>query len=561
MLIKKIIGLVIIILIVTVQSSAAVNNDTYMNTTAINENLTDENPTNLDTTYEYKKVSINPIGVNLDKIDDNWIGKYMWTDEFITKNLGKFSPPSVRKRKWYNFFGWLVDCIRYGFYCIAYALGCIIMALGWLVYSIAWLLVTIVWSVYAVIMTIANKDKTDEFVDKLEKGSFFNTDNRNVTVTDPEKVMGESKSRELSKLSNLLKNYSPVDFEYSDIENDTDFNPDDPGILEYSILKDGRHLITKQNGTTPDRHNNKECLNYTYEDCFNNLNSTNLDKSKKCSDSINLNNCSDSTLLVNSSNSINCRNSTFLENCLSVTNSSSCNGCENSHNLSNCSNCNDCSGLSSCFNCKCSNNCFNSTNVFSMNNRHNENRRNDGFLVVLSTKNVLDVNGDHHKVPEPYYTMSDSELQELLNNATKSYNSFKEANEKFKKATIWMEVIGGIGIGVTLLSGTIAAVMGALGCAPGQATANIANTESVTSKPAFDSGWAGAKWAMKALQGTRTMLALETVAGASEIAAHIMTGFYFSKESEEDDYDDNCKKSQSEIGFRNQYKILVNNVN
>ncbi|MDR1819087.1 MAG: hypothetical protein LBR15_02430, partial [Methanobrevibacter sp.] len=132
----KFIGCFVIFLILSVNLVSSANNQTNNNdlndnrtnsmvsdSSRINNNVTDNNCSDDLTTYNYSGVYIDLPNVPTPlKIDDNWAGEYILIDAFLSDLGIHWNPPSVRTKKWYNFFAWLGDVIVYGLYVIWFAL-------------------------------------------------------------------------------------------------------------------------------------------------------------------------------------------------------------------------------------------------------------------------------------------------------------------------------------------------------------------------------------------------------------------------------------------------------
>jgi hypothetical protein len=169
----KFIGLFIIVLVVSLNFSGSC---LYAEE---NKGLGDINKADINSTNGTNSSDINYIQVNLsgqlpyymspsqlgddftnDVIDEPYMAKpVMNTPNY---NPPRWNPPGVRKKHWYNFFGWLWDCCCYGFYClwfgiactaytIAYAVVCVGYAVWFTIQMVAWFFVIIVWVPVAIV--------------------------------------------------------------------------------------------------------------------------------------------------------------------------------------------------------------------------------------------------------------------------------------------------------------------------------------------------------------------------------------------------------------------------
>jgi hypothetical protein len=142
---SKCIGLFIIVLVVSLNFSGsylyAERNDTSGNSSS-NSNSTDaindSNIIQLNLTGQVPYYdSLSQLG-SYNKVSKPWMAKpVMHTPDW--------NPPHVRNRHWYNFFGWLWDCIKYGLYCIWYPIEVIGYAIWFMLQMIAWFFVVVVW--------------------------------------------------------------------------------------------------------------------------------------------------------------------------------------------------------------------------------------------------------------------------------------------------------------------------------------------------------------------------------------------------------------------------------
>jgi hypothetical protein len=593
----SIIGMIMIYLILSVSCISASENSTSGNNSTdprSDNNLSSGNDIDTLTTYEHKSIGMNNLNVNSGvEILDNWAGSFIWLPNFIDKTLGKFHPPNIRSRHWYNFFGWLGDCIKYGLYCIGYAIGCIVMFLGWVVYGVGWLVITAVWSVYCLATLIVNLCLMSNNVDEID--GFLNEPfkfvDENITVQDPEKIMFNYKldifSNNNAKINNL--NIPSInDLIDPTVDNDTnksnsiignnsgddDFNPDDPGILEYTIIKGGDHLVTKQNGTTPDRHNNINSSNYVYEDCKNNLNSNNLTNSNNlinCNNTQRSNNGNNSNRIMDSSNFSDLTNCFNLMNCFNLKNSVNDSNCRNSNNLTNCINvdnsndsinCRDSSKLSNCLNCENTDNSTNSTNVKNLDNRHNEQRQENGWLKTITTENVPDVNGNLHTTSELYYTMSLSSLESFKSDVFDKVDKLSKTLAKTQKISSVTETIGGVLVGVSL----IVSVACTLLSVPSEGAADAAAATEEASSNSANPVIKALKFLWKGVMRFRNfnlaekifVVGIPVLAGGAEAGAHIYFGTQvLDKEHDLAGEENGLDMIKNEIDFRTEYMIKV----
>jgi hypothetical protein len=426
------------------------DNNTNNNTNNTSNNSDDD----LSTNYVYK-VMWSDVSYNIvqpPEILDNFAGPYILIDMFIDMILGKFNPPHIRTKHWYNFFSWLGECILYGLYCIYYAISCVLLFVAWVVYSVGWLIVSVIWSIYYLVMQIviffmsnAIKESINNLANQTANYKYNST---NRTAIDPEKVMGKF-------YNNIFHNTSGEN-NSSILGDGLLFYPVDPLNINPNINNSNNVIITnndivmddtnKTNDTVvydvynsiigsdiPDENGNINCTNVTNStNCINSNNIINSDNvvnsnyvsnsngianSSNIINSINVTNSSNVTNsntiigsnniiksnIISSSNDINDSNNlNGINNSINLNNSVNSINLKDSDNLINCNNitnssnsigCNDSALLINCINSRNATNCSNSTYVFDMENRTNEYRKPDGYLHVLSTEYCKDGNG------------------------------------------------------------------------------------------------------------------------------------------------------------------------
>jgi hypothetical protein len=153
---SKCIGLFIIVLVLTIEFNGGCLYAEDGNNTSGN-NTTDENIIQINLTGQTPYYDSPSHLGNANKITDIWMKKpVMHTPDW--------NPPNVRSRHWYNFFGWLWDCIKYGLYCIWYPIEVIGYGIWFTLQMIAWFFVIIAWLPVAIVESIINiKDFVNAF--------------------------------------------------------------------------------------------------------------------------------------------------------------------------------------------------------------------------------------------------------------------------------------------------------------------------------------------------------------------------------------------------------------
>ncbi|MDR1820040.1 MAG: hypothetical protein LBR15_07335 [Methanobrevibacter sp.] len=216
---NKLLGLIMIVLMVTVNSNMAnavesdnLNNEidnSRNNLFNIPENTSDTNYTVLENDSILVTQNVNSFKSvpTIDKHNyDEWMKFPTW-DPWM-----KWHPPGIRAKKWYNFFGWLADCICYGLYCIAYALSNVAYAIFYAIMIIVWAFVELLWAIYSLIMILLHLDDYNNSIDYLQAGADNMETKIESHIVNPEDLSSANNNGfdavEWSKSFNALENTS-----------------------------------------------------------------------------------------------------------------------------------------------------------------------------------------------------------------------------------------------------------------------------------------------------------------------------------------------------------------
>lgn len=102
------------------------------------QNMTLKDLSNV-TTFDVEKLKTE--ASNQAKADSDLGMKFEDWNPWIKPNMAPgWHPPGIRSKKWYNFFGWLGDCIKYGLYCIKFGISTALFWIGFAISMLAYIL-------------------------------------------------------------------------------------------------------------------------------------------------------------------------------------------------------------------------------------------------------------------------------------------------------------------------------------------------------------------------------------------------------------------------------------
>jgi hypothetical protein len=255
----------------------------------------------------------------------------------------KFNPPSIRQRKWYNFFAWLGDTIAYGAYCIGYGIK---------------------YAGYSVWYGIQYVGAAFDYIGRAMNFGTHSLNRMNDVIT----------------YSNHLKSNNPLSNKTIGLVTNNDSSEAFRDGLLFNILN--FNINTNTNTTNMTNNSNNTTNNIIDSNTTNNTNTTN-----NITDTTNNNTTTNSNITdtPDINGNVNCINAIGSYNCTNVTNALFCINVNNSRDIQYITNSNfifDSEHGDNNINCANSsyfNNCINCTGIRNNNNKTNEYRDNDGW--------------------------------------------------------------------------------------------------------------------------------------------------------------------------------------
>jgi hypothetical protein len=282
----------------------------------------------------------------------------------------KFNPPSIRQRKWNNFFAWLGDNIRYGAYCIGYGIK---YAAYSVLYGLKYVGACFDYMYRSLKYVTDSVSKTNEFIEYSN-----NISNSNIFIYNKIKMITNNDTTEALRDGLLynIRNFKivPNNNETINNTNNTINNTNDTII---NNITNNTVNINNTNDTIIDNITNNT-IN------INNTNNTNI------SDVNNTNN-TNITDIPDANGNINCTNVIGSYNCTNVTNALFCTNVNNSRNVEYITNSNFVfdsnhgDNNTNCANSSDFNNCINCTGIITHNNKINEYRDKNGWYHLIDS--------------------------------------------------------------------------------------------------------------------------------------------------------------------------------